>query len=86
MGIAQELNIPVVPVGTAWLISRTQANSLDLWQADGSHPTQQGTYLAACAFYATLFHQSPQGLSFFAGLDQGTAQTLQSLAAETVPK
>jgi hypothetical protein len=86
MGIAQELNVPVLPVGTAWLRSQTQANPLDLWQADGSHPTEQGTYLAACVFYAALFHQSPQGLGYYADLDQGTAQTLQSLAAETVPK
>ena len=86
MGIAQELNVPIVPVGTAWLRSRTQGNLLDLWQADGSHPTQQGTYLAACVFYATIFHQSPQGLGYDAGLNKGTVQTLQSLAAETVPK
>jgi len=86
MGIAQELNVPIVPVGTAWLRSRTQANPLDLWQVDGSHPTEQGTYLAACVFYATLFHQSPQGLGYLADLNKGTAQTLQSLAAETVPK
>ncbi len=86
IGIAQELNVPVVPVGTAWLRSQTQANPLDLWQSDGSHPTEAGTYLAACVFYATLFHQTPQGLGYLGGLDQATAQTLQTLAADTVPQ
>ena len=85
LGIAQELNVPVVPVGTAWLKGVTQANPLNLWQTDGSHPTEQGTYLAACVFYAAIFHQTPVGLGYLAGVDQTTAQTLQTLAAETSP-
>jgi hypothetical protein len=85
MGIAQELNVPVVPVGTAWLKSRAQANPPDLWQPDGSHPTQQGTYLAACVFYAAIFHQTPLGSGYLAGIDPAIAQTLQTLAAETSP-
>lgn len=84
-GIAQELKVPVIPVGTAWLKASTQPTPLDLWQKDGSHPNEQGTYLAACVFYAAIFHQSPQGLGYWAGVDQKTAQILQSLAAETVP-
>jgi hypothetical protein len=85
-GIAQELNVPVVPVGTAWLKGVTQTNPLNLWQSDGSHPTEQGTYLAACVFYAAIFHQSPVGLGYLGGVDPVTAQTLQTLAAETLPK
>jgi hypothetical protein len=84
-GIAQELNVPVVPVGSAWLRGQTQANPLDLWQADGSHPTEQGSYLAACVFYAAIFHQSPVGLGYLAGVDPATVQTLQTLAAGTLP-
>ena len=86
MGIAQELNVPTVPVGPVWLKAQAQPTRLDLWQSDGSHPTEQGTYLAACVFYAFIFHQSPQGLGYLAGLDQGSAQTLQTLAADTVPR
>jgi hypothetical protein len=85
MGIAQELNVPVVPVGTAWLRGVTQAKPLNLWQSDGSHPTEQGTYLAACVFYAAIFHQTPLGLGYLAGIGQATAQTLQTLAGETLP-
>jgi hypothetical protein len=86
LGIAQELNVPVIPVGTAWLKAWTQPTPLDLWQEDGSHPNEQGTYLAACVFYAAIFHQSPLGLGYYAGLDQETAKTLQSLAADAAPK
>jgi hypothetical protein len=45
-----------------------------------------GTYLAACVFYAALFHQSPVGLAYRAGLSQDVAQELQALAEGSVPK
>ena len=34
----------------------------ELYFSDGSHPSPAGSYLAACTFYATLFHASPVGL------------------------
>lgn len=33
-----------------------------LYVDDGSHPSQRGTYLAACVLYATLTGRSPEGL------------------------
>jgi hypothetical protein len=86
MGIAKELNVPVAPVGDAWLMGRLQPTPLDLWQADGSHPNEMGTYLAACVFYAAIFRQSPAELTYRSGLSQETAQTLQTLAADSVLK
>jgi hypothetical protein len=79
--IARELNAQVAPVGLAWWMARRQDPQLGLWQADGSHPTLQGTYLAACVFYAAIFRQSPIGLTYVAGLPQETARSLQSAAA-----
>ena len=63
MTLANQLIAPVAPVGYAWLTAWLQNPQLDLWQADGSHPTEQGTYLAACVFYAVLFRQSPENNS-----------------------
>jgi hypothetical protein len=82
--IAQELNAPVVPVGMAWWTVHTQDPQLELWQADGSHPAPQGTYLAACVFYAVIYRQSPIGLSYLAGLPKETVRLLQSAAANAV--
>ena len=84
LGIAQELNVTLAPVGFAWLMVRRQSPQLDLWQADGSHPTEQGTYLAACVFYSVIFKKSPEGLTFTAQQPVETAQLLQKIAAETV--
>ncbi len=82
--IAQELNLPVAPVGQAWWTASQHQPPFDLWQADGSHPTQSGTYLAACVFYAVIFNQSPEGLTYRDGLSQETARSLQTIAANTV--
>jgi hypothetical protein len=84
--IASELAVPIAPVGAAWWAATWQASGLELWQADGSHPSTQGTYLAACVFYAVIFRQSPVGLSYHSDLSAETARTLQSIAADTVLK
>jgi hypothetical protein len=84
LGIAQELNVPESPVGFAWLEEWRKDPQLNLWQVDGSHPNELGTYLAACVFYSVIFRQSPEGLSFTAGLPAETAKLLQNIAADTV--
>lgn len=84
MGIAQELSAWVAPVGYAWLLAEGQNPQLDLWQEDGSHPSVQGTYLAACVFYAVIFRQSPVGLSYQAGLSKETATFIQKVSGSTV--
>jgi hypothetical protein len=52
----------IAPVGIAWNQVRQQHRSIELFYMDGSHPSPSGTYLAACTFYATVFHASPVGL------------------------
>lgn len=83
LGIAQELDVPIAPVGDAWFNAVTQYPQLQLWQEDGSHPTAQGTYLAACVFYAVIFNESPQGLSYVGNIPAETAHQLQEIAART---
>ena len=80
--IADELHVGVVPVGDAWAAVHAHDPAMDLWQADGSHPTMTGTYLAACVFYASIFHQTPAGLGYTADLPAETVSTIQSAAAE----
>ena len=84
MDIAQELGVPVAPVGVAWQSVVDQADAPSLWQTDGSHPTLGGTYLAACVFFAAIFHRSPVGLGDDGGLSPSQARELQSAAAGTV--
>jgi hypothetical protein len=82
--ISRDLNIAVAPVGFAWLAVQSQETQINLWQADGSHPNSAGTYLAACVFYAVLFHESPAGLDYDGKVDKNSAMILQKIAADTV--
>jgi hypothetical protein len=77
-------HVPVAPVGWAWWTLLGQEPGADLWQGDGSHPTTEGTYLAACVFYATIFHQSPVGLTDHDGLSDAEAAQVQAAAATAV--
>ena len=82
--IAKELGVPVAPVGYTWYMVRRDHPDMNLWQDDGSHPTQAGTYLAACVFYASIFRASPVGLSFHGGLSDEQARLLQDEAGRRV--
>jgi hypothetical protein len=61
--IGKELNDTVAPVGQAWQAALKARPDFALHVADKSHPNPAGSYLAACVFYATLYGQSPEGLS-----------------------
>jgi len=82
--IAREQDVPVAPAGYAWWRTRKQNPGIELWQSDGSHPNNNGTYLVACVFYATIFRESPEGLSYTAQIPGKTVQALQSIAAGAV--
>ena len=84
MAIAKELNLPVAPVGEAFRNALKQDASAALWGTDGSDPSLEGSYLAACVFYAVLYKTSPVGLEFTAGLSKEQARAMQTAAAKTV--
>ena len=84
MRIADSVQGSVSPVGSAWAYVRETWPSISLYAADGSHPSYEGSYLAACTFYASIFRKSPVGASFIGSLNATTATNLQTAAALTV--
>jgi len=82
--IADELDALLAPVGPAWLTAVKGHPEVSLWQGDGSHPSKQGTYFAACVFYATFFHESPKGLSYYADLSEENAKLIQAIVSDAV--
>lgn len=74
----------VSPVGAVWGYVRTNQPGIDLYNSDGSHPSTEGTYLAACTFYASLFRQSPVGATYTGGLSAATAGILQQAATTVI--
>lgn len=77
-------NALVAPCGMAWQQSWTTDSSINLWVSDNSHPSVEGSYLAACVFYATIFRKSPIGANYTAGLQSPVATFLQQVAHQTV--
>ena len=84
LAIAADQRVAIAPVGDAWATMVTRTPRMELWQDDGSHPSEAGTYLAACVFYATIFRESPKGLAYHGSLTAEVAAMIQSVAAETV--
>lgn len=73
------------PVGMAWRTFRTQYPSVELYNPDQSHPSVNGTYLAACVFYTSLYQKSTVGASYvLAGVQATDAPNIQSIASATV--
>ncbi len=71
----------VCPVGRVWRQIRTSHPEIELYNADGSHPSIAGTYAAACAFYAMIF--APWHATQPTQQDIITADSLALLAAHT---
>ena len=84
MTIATQQHAEVAPVGFAWMSIVNRESNPGLWQDDGSHPTEKGTYLAACVFYASVFLESPAGLRYHADLSDADASDAQNAAVATV--
>ena len=82
--IADSLQGSVSAVGSAWKYVRDNHPTIGLYAGDGSHPSVEGSYLAACTFYASLFRKSPVGASYISTLPVATATILQNAAALTV--
>ena len=74
----------VAPVGAAWKVVRDTQPGINLYDADGSHPSPAGTYLAACVFYCTLFEESCAAATFNGAIDAATAAILRGIASSVV--
>ena len=82
--IGVELAAMVVPVGEAWKDFLAKHKSPALHDADKSHPTLAGSYLAACVFYSVLYKESPVGIdSAVKGLSARDVDLLQKSASGT---
>jgi len=81
--MSQDLDADLAPVGKAWLLARKNHPEINLYQADGSHPSKEGSYLAACVFYITLFKDSVTNANNL-GIDKTQAKYLQEIAQQSI--
>jgi hypothetical protein len=84
--IAKELNATLIPVGVVWPKFLAKYEEPALHDADGSHPSLAGSYLAACVFAIKLV--SRQALKHkvpVTGLTEAHAQLLGDFASKHTP-
>lgn len=59
---AEKNNCEVILVGEAWKMARQYRPNIKLYDPDGSHPSDLGTFLTACIFVGALTNEVPEGL------------------------
>ncbi len=83
MFMAQDNQAEVSPVGAVWRYIREHYPSIELYAYDGSHPSEAGSYAAACCFYAAIFRNDPTQLTYNYNLSTSVANNIK-YAAKTV--
>ena len=89
--LARREKAALAPVGIAWENCLKRHPGIQLYQPDGRHPTEEGSYLTACVIYFTLFGKSPLGLpgrlslkgTRLSNLPADRARILQTVARDT---
>ncbi|MEZ4393935.1 MAG: hypothetical protein R3A48_22920 [Polyangiales bacterium] len=80
--VAMNTDGEVAPVGARWAAAVRQRPELNLYDADGSHPSLAGSYLAACVIYRAVTGRAVAAEAPVpSGLPPGDALFLRSIAA-----
>ena len=82
--MTQENDADCSPVGMAWKKVRELYPNIELYSPDESHPSINGSYLAACVFYSSMYYKTTIGNTYWSSLDSLTAYRLQEVASNTV--
>ena len=83
---ADDMGFDIAPVGVAWhKILEEQNYPLHyLHLNDWNHPSPKGSYLMANVIYSTIFQESINDISYYAGLPEEEAHHFQLVASFTV--
>ncbi|MAQ32145.1 MAG: hypothetical protein CMD26_05410 [Flavobacteriales bacterium] len=86
MIMADNNNALASPVGAVWRFIRDSEYDIDLYIADGSHPSVLGSYVAAICFYTTLFQKNPLEIPWdiSLGISENTAQLIHEAVKQVV--
>ena len=76
--MALDFNSGVAPIGAAWRYSINLDSNYVLHSSDNSHPSYDGSYLAACVLYSSIFKENVNS-SFNYQLSAETAQRYQQI-------
>lgn len=84
--IANKYNAKLAPSGMNFERCMEQCPEINLYNSDNIHPTPEGSYLAACTIYGTIFETSPLGNKYLAGSKYDTNNLLKKVSNEEAAK
>jgi hypothetical protein len=80
-----EMNQGIVsPVSAVWRYLRENHPTLELFASDGSHPSPEGSYAAALAFYTSIFRKSPLNTNYNYTIADSTEAIMRNAVHEVV--
>ena len=83
--ISQLYELPIVPVGSVWKDVNAESR-INLYKADGQHPSLHGTYLIAYTFYAAIFKGAAVNTYLGKNISKKDAKYLRKAAFGCVSK
>jgi PKD repeat protein len=81
--ISEQLNVQCAPVGVVWQNILNNSTHV-LHSGDNSHPNMDGSYVAACTIFSSIWKQGASGLNYTAGLSSTLAQYYQLISDNTL--
>ena len=82
--LGAELNVPVSPVGTVFYEIYTANPEIELYHEDMTHPSPVGTYLAALCHFTVVAGESPEKVTYRAGIDEAQAIVLKKAVSDAI--
>ncbi len=76
--LARNNKTEVSPVSVVWNYLRQNFPNINLYQVDESHPSVEGSYAAACCFYASIFKKDPTLITYNFGLNPIDASIIKN--------
>jgi hypothetical protein len=85
MLLADSTSSMTAPVGLVWQqVRKEQSWGEELYMPGDHHPSELGSYLAACVFYTSLFRSEVSGSVYYANLDSTKARYIQQISDSIV--
>ena len=82
--ISEELDALIAYAGLAFFDIFAGNKGVNLYDADKTHPSLEGSYLAALTIFSTIFGETPVGISFRSTISEADAAILQQAAYDAV--
>jgi hypothetical protein len=82
--MAKMYHAELAPVGAVWRYLRDRYPSMELYLRDESHPSEAGSYAAACCFYTVIFRKDPEMIKYNFTLSSSDAKIIRKAVRKVV--